>query len=144
MDKQARIRTGRFGVQLLLLVLVFLVSAAILLCVFSGAWSMSRKAADMNNAVQLCRNAAEAFSSDGSVSAAAEAMGGTGTETVLYFDEKLSAVSQDKAVYRLELSCRDTPTQAGVLSDGSFCVYRGDNCLYTLDEQVYLPQEAAP
>ncbi len=127
------------GLQLQLLVLIFLVLAAVLLRVFASAWSASREAALENTAVQLCRNAAEAYAPDGELDAAAAALGGSAGETVLYFDRNGEVADAGKAALRLVLWDDSENTAAGALSTARFSAYDGENCLYELETQVYRP-----
>ncbi|MEA4966201.1 MAG: hypothetical protein VB055_10305 [Oscillospiraceae bacterium] len=129
--------TLRSSLPLLLLLLIFLLATAVLLQVFAAAWSMSRSATDTNNAVQLCRNAAEAFAQSGDGVQTAAALGGSAFP--LYMDKSLACVPAGQAVYRLDLETDDSRG----LQTACFSVYRGETCLYTLTTQFY-QREAQP
>ncbi|MDO4566974.1 MAG: hypothetical protein Q4B42_06545 [Oscillospiraceae bacterium] len=125
--------------QLTLLVLTFLVLCAALLQIFSAAWKTGQRAERLNAATQLCRSAAEAFAEDGSLETAALALGGEGSKTTLYFDEKLDICERTGAVYRLDMSRGERPTEAGTLATCVFSAGAGGEELYRLEAEVYLP-----
>lgn len=120
----------RSGIPLLLLLLIFLLSIAILLQIFAASWVMSRRATDKNCAVQICRNAAEAFSENGDARKTAALLGAA--DFPLYFDESLCFTADSQAPYRLELEVAGEQ-----MVTAQFSVYSGDLCLYSLTTQVY-------
>lgn len=127
-----------FCIQILVFVLLFLGITAVLIRVFATSATLSRQAQALNCSVQICRDAAEAFTASGSVSETASALGGAEGERVLYFNQKGVCVSSGASAYTLTLQQTQKQTKAGTLLTGVFSVYDATwKCLYSLTAQVY-------
>lgn len=85
---------GGQGILLICFVALLLLICSVLMQVYAGVAKISRQAKDLNNAVQLCRTAQEAFYGTESLDEAMQALGGEAGERTISFDEKLHCVEQ--------------------------------------------------
>lgn len=130
-----------FCVQILILVLLFLGITVVLVRVFSTSVAVSRQATDVNHGVQICRNAAEAFTAGGDVQDAVTTLGGTAGEEVLYFNREGMCVEKAASAYTLTLEQTEEQTQAGTMITAVFFFYDTEQqCVYSLTAQVYQPE----
>lgn len=126
-----------FSVPLLIFVLLFVLSSAVLVGVFARAASISQQAEALNDGVQLCRNAAEVYRSTGDLRQTAALLGGEPGSTQLAYDKELCLTTEAGAVYLLTLSQRvDGDLHAGTFT---VCTAGGDE-VFTLTEELFLPE----
>lgn len=86
-------KSGLFLLEIMLTLLIFAVCALICVLIFAKASISSAHSRDMNNAVLLAQNEIE------TAKASLNAQG-----ALRYFDDELSEVSEDEAVYSVEVS----------------------------------------
>jgi type II secretory pathway pseudopilin PulG len=130
-----------FYLQILILLAVFLASAAVLVQVFAASRAASLRAARENDAAALARSAAEAFAAEGTAAGTARLLGAeAGTETGFSarFDETLRAAAD--GAYCLTVTVRETAAAAGSLAAAHIAVTGTDGTEYAvLDTEKYLP-----
>lgn len=126
-----------FSVPLLIFVLLFVIGSAVLVSVFASAAKISRQAKQKNDAIQICRNAMEIYSSCADLQQTAAQLGGLPGQTELYFDRELHCVQQTQASYVLHLQ----DVEQDSLKNGSFSVSNLEQeQLYSLSVDVYVPE----
>ncbi len=133
MNKHASLTA--FYVETLLLVLAFVFVILVLTDVFGRSRVRSAEAADLNAAVTLAQNTAEAFAAADSPDRLGELLSGTsdGTSLVQAAYDRGLAPDPD-GIYTVELLWRSEPQTAGTLDYADITVRRADtgNVLYTL------------
>ena len=133
-------RKGSFSfyLQIVILLAVLLVISTVLVRVFAAAQMLRRETEARNDAAEICRSAAEAFSSCGTADGTIRLMGGSGGDT-LRLDRSLQA-AQD-GCYTLTVTVTAQPRGAGELARAALCVTdAGGAALAQLDTEKYLPQ----
>ena len=125
------------AVTMMVFSLVFLICCAVCVTILAKASAWSAKASTLNDAVQICRNAAEVFSENKSAEETAKLLGGDGEEVCL--DENFLPSDAERGAY--VLSC--TEQREGSMVYGTFSVSdRSGEEVYTLRVGV-LETEAA-
>jgi hypothetical protein len=122
------------SVQMLCFVAILLVICGVLMRVYSGVAKESQAAKDLNNAVQLCRSAEEAFYGTDSLDEAVQALGGAEGERQLFFDEQLDCTEDGSYLMILEES------EEGRIRTCSISVYVGADLIYSLSPERYQPE----
>lgn len=119
------------GVFLMCFVVLLLLICSVLMQVYAGTARISQEAKDLNNAVQLCRTAQEAFYGTESLDEAVQVLGGEEGERALSFDEQLHCVEQ--GLYLMTW----TETNAEDLQTCEVSVYSEAKLLYSLTMDRY-------
>lgn len=122
------------GALLMCFVAILLLVCGILMQVYAGVAKISQQAKDLNNAVQLCRTAQEAFYGTESLDEAVLALGGDAGERTISFDEELHCVEQGKYLMTW------TETNAESMQSCEVSVYSGADQLYSLTMERYHPE----
>ena len=128
--------------QLVCFAAVVLLIAAILVQVYAGALRVSRETTDLNTAVQLCRNATEAFYAADDLDAAAELLGGTEGARELRFDENMECAEDGR--YVLTLDETQENMEAGTMERCTVQVYADGALVYELTPERYCGEVTAP
>jgi Tfp pilus assembly protein PilV len=118
-------KSAIFLFELMVVILVFTISAAICTSIFAKAYRFSEDSENLTMAVIRAESAAEAFkaSSDDERSPGE-----------LYYDESWKSVaSKDDACFQIVLS----PSKQGNLSVCDIGVYKGDENIYNLEVKAY-------
>ena len=117
--------------------LVFIVCCAVCVTLFAKSAVLSATASSLNDAVQICRNAAQIFSENKSVEETAKILGGDGENVCL--DEGFSPTDTDSAVYVLKcMECKENN-----MIYGEFSVFdRSGKEVYTLQVGVFKAEAA--
>ena len=123
------------GVQLICFAAILLLISTVLVQVYAGAVRVSRETADLNTAVQLCRNASEAFYASDDLDGAVELLGGAAGARELRFDAQLTPTEDGR--YVLTLVETRTATQAGAMEQCTVQVYAEGTLLYELTPERY-------
>lgn len=118
------------GVQTLCFVVLLLLICGVLARVYALVARESRAAGDLNNAVQLCRTAEEAFRGTDSLDEAVLALGGEAGERTLAFDDTLRCVSDGRYLLTME------ETQADGMTECTITVSVDGETLYALTPEV--------
>lgn len=130
--KASRKPINLFFIEIIISLLVFSVSGAVILKVFATADAKSRKSAMLENVVIMAQSIAEVYSQ---CADASEAVG-----TVLGTSERLdlSAVSIENGKVTLSLSEKRTDTGAGELCELTMRFTVNGEEFYTLDCSAYV------
>ena len=118
------------GVQTLCFAALLLLICGVLARVYAGVARESRAASDLNNAVQLCRTAEEAFRGTDSLDEAVLALGGEAGERTLTFDGNLNCAPDGR--YQLTLD----ENQSDGMKRCTITVTADGAALYTLTPEV--------
>lgn len=112
--------------------LIFVVCCGVCVTFFAKAAVWSGKASALNDAVQICRNAAQVFSEKKSAEETAKALGGVGKTVCL--NEDFSPADENSAVYILQCGQRREDS----MLYGEFSVFdRSGKEIYTLRFGVF-------
>lgn len=123
------------GVQLICFAAILLLISTVLVQVYAGAVRVSQETKDLNAAVQLCRNAAEAFYAADDLDGAVELLGGETGAREMHFDAELTPAEDGRYMLTLAEVC--TPTQAGEMEQCTVQVYAEGTLLYELTPERY-------
>lgn len=117
--------------------LVFIICCAICVTFFAKAALLSAKASSLNDAVQICRNAAQVFSEKKSAEETARALGGDGE--AVWLNEDFQPSDKDSAAYILQ--CAENRENGMIY--GEFSVFdRSGRAVYTLQVGVFEAEAA--
>ncbi len=127
-----------FALPILMYVGIFALCCCILVCVFAGAKTMGRQAELKNNAVQLCRNAAEVYRAEGNIEAVQKVLAEGGP---LCFDRNLKSCDRDDADLCLELTEKLEDSARGTMKTLELSALDGaGKVVYSLQVKVYVPK----
>ncbi|MDR1028739.1 MAG: hypothetical protein LBL63_04895 [Clostridiales Family XIII bacterium] len=118
-------KSAIFLFELMVVILVFTVSAAICTSIFVKAYKFSEDSEDLTMAVIKAESVAESFKATG---------GDAAQPSALYFDRDWETVSSERdSDFRIILS----PSEQGNMSVCDIEVYRGDDSIYSLEVKAY-------
>ncbi len=127
-----------FALPILVYVGIYALCCCILVCVFAGAKTMGRQAELKNNAVQLCRNAAEVYRAEGNTGAIQKVLAEGGS---LCFDRNLKPCDRENADLRLELTEKLEDSARGTMKILELSALDGaGKVVYTLQVKAYVPE----
>lgn len=130
-------RNTSFLVELLINILIFSISCAILVSVFGKASQLARTTREENFASAEIHTLFELAKARG-----VEALGG-GTDGETYYDKNWNAADSQNAAYGIEMDIEETATEGGVLRRLTATARRsGDGSeICTLETTLYNPQK---
>jgi hypothetical protein len=120
----ARGKSGLFLLELLIVIIVFAVCAAICARIFTDAYLTAKDSRDVGRAVNLARSAAEGFKATGDIYGTLELLCEGGYYYIeddtaeIYYDENLhTGLQKHETVYMLRIEpVRDGPLPAAVIT----------------------------
>lgn len=129
--KAVRKPVNLFFIELIISLLVFSISSAVILKVFAAADAKSRKSTLFESVVITAQSAAEVYSRNGDLEEVAELVFGRGADTD-------GEISIEGGRVKLKLSEERSDTGAGELRELNMRFYDEDGELYSLDCSVYI------
>ena len=142
-------RTKSIGllIELIVSILVFSVSCAILLQIFFSAKKGSATAYESTQALSCAQSLADQFRVEGSMALALQsAPGGTVVEIeedtyVFFFDDTFAPCAEPQSVYRAAVLVRGQQFRSGTMCSAEISIYsRGEELLCSLEAKKYLPE----
>lgn len=127
------------SLQMIGLITILLLVCMILVQVYSGTVSASRKTHQLNDGVALSRSIAECYTATGSLEETAQQYGvsAQSDEAQLWFDGDLAPVQESDSTYTVTLQETIQPTDAGSLKNCAIAVAADGETIYTLTVSVY-------
>jgi hypothetical protein len=139
--------TSRFSLsaQMIVMVLVLALVAMILVKTWAGIIATSRRTEALNKGVLLCRSAAEVYTREADLSAAAQALGGAqskeGDTLSLGFDREMKTPEGEDPFLTLELSEPGNAEQG--LHSCELVVRQDGKELYRMTVKTFAPGKGA-
>ncbi|MCR5666849.1 MAG: hypothetical protein K6G01_08465 [Eubacterium sp.] len=128
-----------YGLEMIILVFIFLVVAAILIKLYGAAVTESERAQELQDGVFICRNAAEAYAVNGDLDEVADALEIHIEQDKALLDESLQT-AEDEAKAKYELVLEADEIEQGLLQ-AHFQFYTIDGeLIYELTTEKYVPE----
>lgn len=131
---QKRSRTGAVLTELIVVVLIFTLCAAVLIQLFTASVGLSRKAGAQSEALNAAGNAMELLCCGGSPEEALQKLGFTGEN---------GAYTLVTEAYTLRAAYHEEPREKGTMLLYEVEAVRGEESLFTLSGKTYRGQEDA-
>ncbi len=136
-----------FFVEIILVVLFFAFSCAILIKVFANSYVQNKNADNINMAVITAQSFDNMFSSNGDLTKTVESMYGksaaecVNNDYVVLFLDSQGKYSGQSGVFKIVISCNeDVNNKAGVIKSADISVLSDDGELVRLTSSVYVPE----
>ncbi len=129
-----------YGLEMVILMMVFLVVVVLLVQIYGNAIKESQKAKMLQDGVQICRTAAEAYSSNGDLLDVIECFTKKSKDQeCLYFDDQLQVVETIEAA-DYELDYEENKTSQGLKKVHFTVLDQNQEVIYELTTEKYLPE----
>ena len=133
-------KTNSFLLEMILMILFFSVSAAVILQLFASSHNIQKQSSSKNEALLYAQTLAEEFKASGQ-----NLLARTSEQTEeRYLDENWQETGKDNAVYTAQIKISNQSTAAGHLFSATVSVFTSDtekHLLCRIPATVYLPSE---